>query len=154
ALFSMPMGIEMVNAVILKPYQIPIECTDRTLSQDHDESFFVMLDKNGKWLITSMLKGFANRISGFASSFSNTGDIVLIGKNISDMVRAFNALKEQGGGMALVEDGEVIGSIPLKLFGMLSNKNMNEVIKEEKEFVGMLRERGYNHEDPIYSLLF
>ncbi|ERN51351.1 amidohydrolase family protein [Alkalihalophilus marmarensis] len=152
--FSMPMGIEMVNAVILKPYQIPIECTDRTLSQDHDESFFVMLDKNGKWLITSMLKGFANRISGFASSFSNTGDIVLIGKNISDMVSAFNALKEQGGGMALVEDGEVIGSIPLKLFGMLSNKNMNEVIKEEKEFVGMLRERGYKHEDPIYSLLF
>ncbi|WP_100371662.1 adenine deaminase C-terminal domain-containing protein [Bacillus sp. FJAT-45037] len=152
--FSMPMGIEMVNAVILKPYQIPIECTENELSHDHDESFFVMLDKNGKWLIATLLKGFANRISGFASSFSNTGDIVLIGKNLNDMIQAFNALKEQGGGMTLVEDGELIGSIPLTLFGLLSSKPMQEVIEEEKTFVQLLRERGYKHADPIYSLLF
>lgn len=152
--FSMPMGLEMVNAVILKPYQIPIECTDRTLSTEHDESFFVMLDKKGKWLITTMIKGFATHVSGFASSFSNTGDIILIGKSVADMVAAFRALKEQGGGMTLVEDGQVIGSIPLQLFGAVSIKPMQGVMEEEKTFVKLLRERGYKHEDPIYSLLF
>ncbi|WP_088103320.1 adenine deaminase C-terminal domain-containing protein [Halalkalibacter urbisdiaboli] len=152
--FSMPMGIEMVNAVILKPYQIPIDCNYSTLSKDHDESFFVMLDKHGKWMISTMIKGFATNVSGFASSFSNTGDLILIGKNLSDMVAAFRALKEQGGGMTLVENGEVIGSIPLQLFGVLSNKPMQGIMEDEKNFVRLLRERGYKHEDPIYSLQF
>jgi adenine deaminase len=152
--FSMAMGLEMINSVILKPYQIPIESTEKSLSTDHDESFFVMIDKNGKWHISTMIKGFATHVSGFASSFSNTGDIILIGKSVPDMVTAFNALKEQGGGMTLVESGEVIGKIQLELFGVLSTQSMEGVMKEEKRFVGLLRERGYKFEDPIYSLLF
>ncbi|WP_100408290.1 adenine deaminase C-terminal domain-containing protein [Bacillus solitudinis] len=152
--FSMPMGIEMTNAVILKPYQIPIECNERTLSKQHDESFFVMIDKHGKWMICTMIKGFANAVSGFASSFSNTGDIILIGKDLSDMVAAFRALKDQGGGMTIVEDAVVIGSIPLQLLGVLSTKSMQGIMEDEKKFVQLLRERGYKHEDPIYSLLF
>ena len=56
--------------------------------------------------------------------------------------------------MTLVEDGEVIGSIPLQLFGILSAKPMQEIMKDEKKFVKLLRDRGYKHEDPIYSLLF
>lgn len=152
--FSMPMGIEMANAVILKPYQISVEPTDQELATTHDESFFVMIDKNGKWLIATMIKGFATHVLGFASSFSNTGDIILIGKNVSDMIAAFRALKKQGGGMTLVEDGNVIGSMTLELFGVLSAKPMQEIMEEEKKFVTLLRERGYKHEDPIYSLLF
>ncbi|WP_227938740.1 adenine deaminase C-terminal domain-containing protein [Alkalihalobacillus deserti] len=152
--FSMPMGIEMVNSVILKPYQIPIESTNRVLSTDHDESFFVMIDKFGKWHIATMIKGFATHVSGFASSFTNTGDIILIGKSVSDMIVAFNALKEQGGGMTLVEGGEVIGRIELELFGILSAKTMEGVMADEKFFVSLLRGRGYKYEDPIYSLFF
>ncbi|KHF38111.1 adenine deaminase C-terminal domain-containing protein [Halalkalibacter okhensis] len=152
--FSMAMGIEMTNSVILKPYQIPIESTEKVLSTNHDESFFVMIDKYGKWHIATMIKGFATHVSGFASSFSNTGDVILIGKNVSDMVAAFMALKEQGGGMTLVEDGKVIGQIQLELFGTLSKKSMEGVMEDEKQFVSLLRERGYKFEDPIYSLLF
>ncbi|WP_332633284.1 adenine deaminase C-terminal domain-containing protein [Halalkalibacter flavus] len=152
--FSMAMGIEMTNSVILKPYQIPIESTDKVLSTNHDESFFVMMDKYGKWHIATMIKGFATHVSGFASSFSNTGDVILIGKNVSDMIAAFNALKEQGGGMTLVEDGKLIGQIQLEIFGTLSKKSMEGVMEDEKKFVTLLRDRGYKFEDPIYSLLF
>ncbi len=151
---SMPLGIEMVNSVILKPYRTTIESGVDQLSMDHDESYFTMIDKHGKWLIPTMIKGFATRVSGFASSFSNTGDIILIGKSLADMKAAFYALKEQGGGMTLVENGEVIGSIPLELIGFLSSKRLEEVLREEKTFVELLKERGYKYEDPIYSLLF
>jgi adenine deaminase len=152
--FSMPMGIEMINSVILKPYQIPVEGTNGVLSTEHDESFFVMIDKQGHWHIKTMIKGFATHVSGFASSYSNTGDIILIGKDVSDLVAAFRALKEQRGGMVLVENGEVIGCIELELMGILSNKTMEGVMEDEKQFVTLLRERGYKFEDPIYSLLF
>ncbi|WP_413382654.1 adenine deaminase C-terminal domain-containing protein [Alkalihalobacillus sp. 1P02AB] len=152
--FSMPMGIEMANAVILKPYHISIDSTTKELSQEHDESFYALIDRHGKWHITTMIKGFGNQISGLASSYNNSGDVILIGKSIPDMVCAFNQMKEQGGGIVLAEKGEVIGNIELPLLGMMSNKSMEEIMGEEKHLVSLLRERGYKHEDPIYSLLF
>ncbi|MGO4889725.1 adenine deaminase C-terminal domain-containing protein [Anaerobacillus sp. MEB173] len=152
--FSMPMGIEMINAVILKPYRIAIDVTQETIAADHDESFFVMIDKNGKWIINTVLKGFANRVSGFASSYSNTGDIVIIGKDKEDMKVAFEQLKKLNGGMVLVENGEVVAQIDLELIGGMSTKPMPKLIKQQMNLVECLRERGYKHEDPIYSLLF
>ncbi|WP_096201812.1 adenine deaminase C-terminal domain-containing protein [Bacillus sp. FJAT-45350] len=152
--FSMPMGIELINSVILKPYQISVEVTQERLSDEHDESFFVLIDRNGKWIINTIIKGFADKVGGFASSYSNTGDIVIIGKSKKDMITAFNALKEQGGGIFLAEYEEIIHSIPLTLLGGMSVKPMEDVIEEQKKLVTMLNERGYHHEDPIYSLLF
>ena len=40
----------------------------------------MLVDRNGKWRINTMIKGFATHVKGFASSYSNTGDIILIGK--------------------------------------------------------------------------
>ncbi len=152
--FSMPLGIEMMNSVILKPYRISIDVTQEQLPAESDESFFIMVDKNGHWIINTIIKGFAKNVSGFASSFSNTGDLILIGKNKKDMLLAFQQLKQQQGGIVLTERGKVINSIKLELYGVMSNKRMEEVIKEEKSLVSALKERGYLFEDPIYSLLF
>lgn len=152
--FSMPVGIELVNSVILKPYQISVEDAEDTLSFDHDESFFAMIDKNGKWLINTMIKDFASGVSGLASSYSVNGDIVLIGKSKQDMKVAFRALKEQGGGVVIVENEEVISRIVLPLNGFISDKEMPELIEEEKVVAKSLRERGYKFDDPFYTLLF
>lgn len=152
--FSMPLGVEMVNSVILKPYQINFDATLSEIPPESNESFFIMVDKNGHWIIKTVIKGFANKVSGFASSYSNTGDLIIIGKNKQDMLFAFQQLKQQQGGIVLVEDSKVINSIKLDLYGMMSSKSMEEVIAEEKELVTLLQDRGYRFSDPIYSLLF
>lgn len=152
--FSMPLGMEMVNSVILKPYQISIDVTKDQIDKEINECFFMMVDRRGRWLINTVVKGFATSISGFASSYSNTGDIIIIGKNKKDMLIAFQQLKKLQGGIVLVEEGEVISSIKLDLYGIMSSKPMEVVIQEEKELVKALKERGYRFEDPIYSLLF
>ncbi|MFT4414599.1 adenine deaminase C-terminal domain-containing protein [Fredinandcohnia humi] len=152
--FSMPFGMKMENAVIMKPYSITIDASYDELSMTHDESFIMLVDRNGKWRINTIIKGFANRVSGFASSFSNTGDFVLIGKNKQDMLLAFNRMKELGGGIVLAEEGKVIHEIPLELGGITSDTPVVELAKLEKEFEELVRERGYNHSDPIYTLSF
>ncbi|MFB4165455.1 adenine deaminase C-terminal domain-containing protein [Alteribacillus sp. JSM 102045] len=152
--FSMPVGIELVNSVILKPYQISVDVTNEHLSEKHDECFFVMLDRHGKWRINTVIKGFGTNLGGLATTFSNTGDIVLIGKNKRDMRKAFEELKQHDGGIFLVEDGELIESVPLKLFGAMSLEPMDDVIEKHASLEHALKERGYPHEDPIYSLLF
>jgi adenine deaminase len=152
--FSMPFGIQMENAVITKPYSISIDVSMDQLPNSHDESFFMLVDKKGKWRINTILKGFSTHVQGLASSFSNTGDIILIGKSKPDIIKAFERMKELGGGIVLAENGEVISEIPLTLAGVMSNEKMEDIIKMEKSLSLHLRERGYRFIDPIYSLLF
>lgn len=152
--FSMPFGIKMENSVITKPYSIAIDASGDELSTDHDECFFTLLDRNGKWRINTLLKGFATNLSALASSFSNTGDIILIGKNKRDMLAAFDRMKELGGGIVMVEEEKVVCEVPLRLNGIMSNLPIKELINEEKKLLVELKERGYSFSDPVYSLLF
>ncbi|MDZ5474615.1 adenine deaminase C-terminal domain-containing protein [Bacillus sp. 31A1R] len=152
--FSMPFGIKMENAVITKPYSVSIDVAYDQLDESHDESFFVLIDKDGKWKVNTLLKGFANKLSGLASSFSNTGDIILIGKNKKDIITAFNRMKEIGGGIVVSEGGEIVQEIGLPLKGVMSNDHVEDLIEKEKSLLHYLREKGYRFEDPIYSLLF
>ncbi|WP_226683062.1 adenine deaminase C-terminal domain-containing protein [Sutcliffiella horikoshii] len=152
--FSMALGMEMVNEVIIKPYTISVDVSGDSLSTSHDQSFLMLIDRKGKWRVNTILKGFGTHVQGFASSYSNTGDIVLIGKDKNAMMKAFQHMKDLGGGMVLVEDGEVICDIPLPLAGGLSECSMEELMKQETELRNQLFERGYSFNDPIYTLLF
>lgn len=152
--FSMPFGIKMMNSVITKPYSIAMDVSLDELPKDSNESFFALVDRKGKWRINTMLKGFATNVSGFVSSFSTTGDIILIGKNKNDMRLAFKRMKEIGGGIVLAENGSVIHEIRLPLGGMMSNKDLPMLIEEEEELRHLLADRGYPFSDPVYSLFF
>ncbi|WP_339264073.1 adenine deaminase C-terminal domain-containing protein [Geobacillus sp. FSL K6-3411] len=152
--FSMPMGLRLENAVIVKPYSVSIDTSRDRLGHDHDECFLMLLDRNGCWRVNTMLKGFSSALGGLASSYSNTGDFILIGKHKEDMMLAFRRMKDIGGGIVLVEDGNVLFELPLPLSGMTSTLEMETLINEEKTFVRLLRERGYHFEDPVYSLFF
>jgi adenine deaminase len=152
--FSMPFGIKMENSVITKPYSISIDVSDDELSSSHDECFFMLIDRNGHWRINTVLKGFATDLQGLASSFSNTGDIILIGKSKRDMIAAFKRMKELGGGIVACEDGQPVQEIPLRLQGIMSSHPMAELMAEEKLLLEYLKEKGYRFADPIYSLLF
>ncbi|RXZ00746.1 adenine deaminase C-terminal domain-containing protein [Fictibacillus sp. S7] len=152
--FSSLAGIDMVNSVITKPYHISLNPTAEKLDDDHDECFFMLVDKKGKWRVNTLLKGFATSVSGFASSYSSTGDILLIGKSKRDMLAAFNRIKEMKGGIVLVEDRSVVSEIKLPIAGGMSPLAVEELIEEEKKLTSELRKRGYAFEDPIYSLLF
>lgn len=152
--FSMPFGLEMTNAVIMKPFSVSVDASSNELGMNHDESFLMLVDKNGHWRVNTIIKGFANKVSGFASSYSNTGDIILIGKNKQDMLLAFNRMKELGGGLVLAEGGEIIHEIALPLLGQMSEKKLEDLMEEEKLLTNLLRERGYKYSDPIYTLLF
>ncbi|KAB7672447.1 adenine deaminase [Bacillus sp. B1-b2] len=152
--FSMPFGIKMENAVITKPYSIAINVSDGTLSEDHDECYFMLLDREGEWRINTLLKGFTKEIGGLASSYTGDGDIVLLGKSQPDMIKAFNRLKEIGGGIVLVKNNKIDIEIPLPLKGMMSDLSLGELMEKEKELIQYIKEKGYCFEDPFYTIVF
>ena len=114
----------------------------------------MLIDRNGKWHVNTVIKGFATNVQGFASSYSNTGDIILIGKDKKEMLNAFNEIKRIGGGMVLSENGEVIATIPLPIGGGLSAEPVHILIGQEFELKKALAERGYTKGDAVYTFLF
>ncbi len=152
--FSMPFGIEMVNDVITKLYSTNLHTNEGTLSYDHDECYLMLVDREGKWRVNTLIKGFASSLQGFATSYSCTGDIILIGKDIHAMHQAFNEMKKMGGGIVLIDDYKVLASIPLTMGGYVSKQPVEEIIEQEKALKEALKERGFHHGDAIYTLLF
>lgn len=147
-----PVGVDMINAVITKPLSFDRWPMEGSLPED--VAYLSLIDRNGKWVVNTFVKGFAKTVSGFAGSFSNTGDLILIGRNKADMIQAFEQVKKIHGGIVLVEKGAVIAEIKLPILGGMSAKPLEELIEEERHLTTLLRERGYQFEDPIYSLLF
>lgn len=152
--FSDAIGIKLLNNVITKSYVSEIEMECDELSFEHDECFLMMIARDGTWRINTLVKGFANRLGGFASSYSGTGDIILIGKSKEDMLSAFNRVKEIGGGMVITERNKILHEISLPLLGIMSHLDMSSLIQEEKIMVKLLQERGYHFNDPSFTLLF
>ena len=152
--FSMPFGIEMVNDVITKPYSINVDTMENELDKNLEESFLLLIDRKGKWKVSTLIKGFATSLMGFASSYSNTGDILLIGKSKKSMMQAFDEMKKMNGGIVIVEDDQVVCSIHLPIGGGLSDKPMEKLIEEELVLKRELAKRGFKHGDAIYTLLF
>ncbi|HET7579927.1 MAG TPA: adenine deaminase C-terminal domain-containing protein [Bacillales bacterium] len=152
--FSLPVGIEMVNAVITKPYYLRLDPSGDRPSFRDDECFLMLLDRDGNWRVNTILKGFATDVAGFASTYSSTGDIIVLGKNKKDMFVAFQRAKELGGGIVLTENKEVVTEIPLPLMGGFSDKPLETLMEEERQLTKELRKRGYRFDDAIYTLLF
>ncbi|MFD2638042.1 adenine deaminase C-terminal domain-containing protein [Piscibacillus salipiscarius] len=152
--FSMPIGMEMVNDVIMKPYPIKSEADQNMLARSKNEAYVMLMDRDGEWRVSTFLKGFTNQLGGLVSSYSNTGDIILIGKSKRDMKLAFDRMQELGGGIVLAHEGEIIFEMPLEIKGVMTDAPMEELIKQETELKKILQDFGYAHSDPVYTLLF
>jgi adenine deaminase len=147
--FETTFGLEMLNSVIIKPYE---KKPGEMLS--HDENYVMLLDRNGKWRVTGILKGFATNVAGFVSSYSNSGDIILIGNSKASMRKAFKRLKDIGGGIVLSDNDEIAYELPLSLAGSFSDQSLQYLAEENKKLKALLQDRGYRYDDPVYSLLF
>lgn len=153
-IFPNKAGIHLLNNVITKPYVSEIDLNHDELSIDHDECFLMMIARDGTWRVNTVVKGFAKELGGLASSYSGTGDMILIGKSKEDMLTAFHRVKELGGGMVIAEKNEVLHEIALPLLGIMSDEKMSNVIQKEKKMVNLLQERGYAYDDPAFTILF
>src|SRR5699024_6927616 len=88
------------------------------------------------------------------STFSTTGDVILLGKNKSDMKIAFQQMKEIGGGIVLVHEGEVIFELALHLSGTMYDGTI-ESLEEKKTILQQLMiDSGFAFNDPIACLQY
>src|SRR5699024_2866453 len=107
-----------------------------------------------KWRVNTVIQGFTDRLGAICSSYSTTDDVIIIGKDKEDMKLATEKMKAMGGGIVVVHEGEVMMELPLSLQGVMYDGKMDTLIEREQACIKLLKEAGYQFDDPIYNLLF
>ncbi len=83
-------------------------------------------------------------------------NIVVVGDNDQDMLAAVKQVESIGGGFVLVQNGEVIGELPLPIAGLMSDQNAETVAKTMGDLLGKARNTmGVNANiQPLMTLVF
>ena len=110
--------------------------------------------KNGNIGI-SFVKGFGLKDGALASSIAHDHhNIIVAGTNDQDMALCCAVLEEMQGGFALVSNGQVLGSLPLPIGGLLSEKPVQEVIANLDEINQAYHDLGGSLPAPFMTLSF
>jgi adenine deaminase len=132
--------------VIGKQIRIPAE---------NDVLKISMLNKENSGFVTAFVTGFGAKLGGLATSISHERHMPLvIGNREKDMVAALRRLREIGGGMTLVHNGQVKEEIPLVLGGIMSDRPLEELSVQMQSMNNTLRTMGSQLEDPLFTLGF
>ena len=101
------------------------------------------------------VRGFGLKEGALASSVSHDShNIIVAGTNDRDMYKAVKEIIEMGGGHVIVKGGEVLGRLSLPIAGLLSNKSLEDVVKEEEKLLTIARGLGVRPVSPFIKLSF
>src|SRR5438128_128642 len=81
-------------------------------------------------------------------------NIVVVGMRDSDMVRAVQRLGELGGGIVVVDNGEVASELPLPVAGLLADAPLRQVIAQSLACNDAARALGWSGATPFLTLSF
>lgn len=123
-------------------------------TQAHGALLAVLYDWEGRWMTPAWLTGFAPGLEGFATNYNPSGQLMLLGRSPSDMALAARRVMELGGGLVLAEGGRIVWELRLERGGFFTEAPWNDLVGELQRFDSLLRERGYRHGEPLYSLFF
>lgn len=103
-----------------------------------------------------IVKNFNIKGGAIASTVAHDShNLIVIGDNDRDMLVAINELKRVNGGYTVVNNGEIKGTLELKVAGLMSDKSSEYVMKTLNKMLKEARKLGINEKiDPFITLSF
>ena len=103
----------------------------------------------------AFIRGIGLRRGALASTVAHDShNLIVVGANDSDMVVAVNVLRELGGGLVVVEGGQIRAQLPLPVAGLMSTASLEGVVKLKKEVDQAALTLGATLEQPFMALSF
>ena len=102
------------------------------------------------------VKGYGLRRGAVAASIAHDShNIIACGASDGDIVCAVNRMREMGGGMCVVEDGQVVAELPLPVAGLFTDRPLPEVNDALEACKRAASERGVSEGvDPFMTMSF
>ncbi len=103
----------------------------------------------------AFLKNFGAKIGAFASTWNfHENNLIVIGSNEKDMTVAANHLIKTQGGMVIVNHQKIISSLPLRLGGIISTDNFEDISEKFVNINNILIDSGCKFKKPHLIPLF
>ena len=98
--------------------------------------------------------GFGLKKGAIATTVGHDShNLSVVGTNDEDMAVAVNRLREIGGGLIVVSDGEVRATVPLAIAGLMSDRDAMTVNSQIKQLNFWLKELGVPEEYSTFMIL-
>ncbi len=107
-------------------------------------------------LSVGFVKGFGLKSGALASSVAHDShNLICVGTNDNDMAYAINQLARLNGGLIAVNDGSIIGAVPLPLAGLMSVESATETARKLTLLLRAVKEKlSSSLDNPFMSLSF
>lgn len=149
--------IGIVDRTLTKRIDLMPKITDGYISADIDKDILKVcytrrdVKRWGKGLV----KGLGIKIGGMASTVAHeTHGLLVVGGDDNDMVKAANCAIEMGGGVVLVDRGEIIYRLELPCGAIMSPLSVHELAKKLTNLNKTIREKGSTLDDPLWTICF
>ncbi len=115
----------------------------------------VVIDRyRGENFTVGFIKGLGIKRGAIGTSVGHDShNIAIVGENDSDIVLALQELRKMGGGLVVVNNGEVLSKLPLHIAGLMSDKPLEEVVKAINKIDKSSKLLGIER-DPFMTLSF
>jgi len=100
-----------------------------------------------------LVKGFGLKKGALASSIAHDShNIVVVGTNDEDIYIAIKEIERLQGGLVIAADGEVLGSLPLPIAGLLSTEPLETVVSKLEKLKEIAAKLGSKPPHPFDNL--
>ncbi|MBI5029351.1 MAG: adenine deaminase [Chloroflexi bacterium] len=133
--------------------RIPVQLDNGYPRLDETLAVVAVIARNGSSKSIGILKDFGLSKGAVASSFAHDShNLLIVGRAANNMALAANAVREMGGGVAVVRDGGVIATLHLPVFGLISDASLENIVPEFDQLEIALRDLGIRHQRPFLML--
>ncbi|SDJ37285.1 adenine deaminase C-terminal domain-containing protein [Paenibacillus naphthalenovorans] len=138
-----------------KDTELPVNNGYADLSKHPGLVMANLIDREGQWITKGIMERFAVDLDGMASTYNTTTQLLVIGRDAEAMAKAAARVHELGGGIVIVDRGEIIVEIPLPLAGMMTtDPEFHKAVEYQEVLLSELKKRGFPFHDILYTLLF
>jgi adenine deaminase len=152
--------IELVpGQIVTKKITEEVKIRDRFIVPDIDRDILklIVMERHcasgniGRGLV----KGFGLKKGSIVTSVGHDAhNIIAAGTNDADIYLAIKEIEKLQGGIAVVADGEVLGSLQLSIGGLMSDEPLEVVVNKLQNLKRLASELGAIPEDPFAILSF
>ncbi len=111
---------------------------------------------HGRAPANAYVRGFGDDFRGAIGSSvgHDSHNLIVVGKETSDMLVALRALADMGGGFVVVDKGRVLATLPLPIAGLMTEASPAEVEKALNDLHGASHSVGCALAEPFLQLAF
>jgi adenine deaminase len=153
--FQIPWDGGKARVIGLVPDQVVTELLEQEPGEDLAKIAVVERHLGTGRIGLGFVSGSGLQRGALASTVAHDAhNIIVIGRDEEDMARAVTRLGELGGGIVVVDDGEISAELPLPVAGLLADAPLAEVIRLSLACNDAARVLGWSGATPFLTLAF